>query len=498
VLGLYIVDDELLIRQGIAEDIAWESEGIRVIGSAESAEDALEDLEHLSPQIMLVDIEMPRMNGLQLIAQVRKLYPSMRCIVLSGYDKFDYAQEAIRNGVRGYLLKPVKQEELIGLCRQIAFEIHQEQAARAHRQYLEQAVQGIERAQISGAIMQYLSGEISQEALLQLAPQLGQGPYTLWAMRPGSPITKKQCEDMLSSRGASAYVSEHMSILMILLHGALPTEAALEWACSKGQLLVSPPLSTLENAAAAYARINECLWNGFYISPGRATDLPQKAAPTEPLHASLLWDALLHRSQAEATELLVGYLDTYAAAMENPDMLFIQCAELLGQISQNIQKQNGVHAPLQVSELCASFQSCESFGIFRKQVLQKLEELYALLSSNRQKGNDVILQTQQYIHLHYAEPLSLNELAKRFYMNPSYFSTLFYKRSGVKLHEYIRNIRLEKACHLLQSTDLTVASIAMQVGYENYRRFCTLFQENFGMTAQTWRRAHAAPMETEK
>ena len=115
VLGLYIVDDELLIRQGIAQDIHWEAENIQVIGNAESAEDALADLEHLSPQIMLVDIEMPKMNGLELIARVRQLYPGIRCIILSGYDKFDYAQEAIRNGVRGYLLKPLRQEELIHL-----------------------------------------------------------------------------------------------------------------------------------------------------------------------------------------------------------------------------------------------------------------------------------------------------------------------------------------------------------------------------------------------
>lgn len=109
---LLLVDDEQIIREGICRMIDWEKLGITLAGAFASATEALELMMDVRPDILLTDVRMPGMDGLELIERATKLHPQLQCIVLSGYDEFAYAQRALRAGVAEYLLKPCAREEM--------------------------------------------------------------------------------------------------------------------------------------------------------------------------------------------------------------------------------------------------------------------------------------------------------------------------------------------------------------------------------------------------
>ncbi len=123
---IILVDDEEEVRKSIIRKINWEENGFLVAGDAENGEDALEKIEPLEPDLILTDIRMPYMDGLTLAERVRQKYPSMKIVIFSGYDDFEYAKQAIKLNVTEYILKPVNVEELTAILQAIKANLDEE------------------------------------------------------------------------------------------------------------------------------------------------------------------------------------------------------------------------------------------------------------------------------------------------------------------------------------------------------------------------------------
>lgn len=123
---IILVDDEEEIRKGIARRIDWQSLGFELIGDAENGEDALEKIEQLEPDVVMTDIRMPYMDGLTLCTRIRQKYPSMKILLFSGYDDFEYAKQAIKLNVSEYILKPVNMEELSEILTRVRRKLDEE------------------------------------------------------------------------------------------------------------------------------------------------------------------------------------------------------------------------------------------------------------------------------------------------------------------------------------------------------------------------------------
>ena len=123
---IILVDDEEEVRKSIVRKIGWEEAGFQVAGDAENGEDALEKIEALEPDVVLTDIRMPYMDGLTLAERIRQKYPSMKIVIFSGYDDFEYAKQAIKLNVTEYILKPVNVEELTAILKRIKVNLDQE------------------------------------------------------------------------------------------------------------------------------------------------------------------------------------------------------------------------------------------------------------------------------------------------------------------------------------------------------------------------------------
>ena len=134
-MGLYrilLVDDEEEVRRGIIRKMEWESLGFEVAGDAENGEEALEKVEQLQPDVVITDIRMPYMDGLTLTRRIRQKYPSMRVLIFSGFDDFEYAQQAIKLNVTEYILKPVNVEELSEILTRVRENLDEEIEQRSN------------------------------------------------------------------------------------------------------------------------------------------------------------------------------------------------------------------------------------------------------------------------------------------------------------------------------------------------------------------------------
>ena len=123
---IILADDEEEVRKSIIKKIDWHAAGIEVVGDAENGQDALEKIEALEPDVLMTDIRMPYMDGLTLIERIRQKYPSMKVLIFSGYDDFEYAQQAIKLNVTEYILKPVNVEELTQILNRVKANLDEE------------------------------------------------------------------------------------------------------------------------------------------------------------------------------------------------------------------------------------------------------------------------------------------------------------------------------------------------------------------------------------
>ena len=122
-IKLLIVDDEKIIRETLLKHIPWEALGIRVIGTAQNGLEAYDVIMDEYPDIVMTDIKMPGLSGLELLQRIKRLHPEVEFIILSGYGEFEFAREAMQFGVRHYLLKPFKEEMIIQTVREVSEEI---------------------------------------------------------------------------------------------------------------------------------------------------------------------------------------------------------------------------------------------------------------------------------------------------------------------------------------------------------------------------------------
>lgn len=143
-LSLVVIDDEYLLRLGIPQIIDWNALGITIIGEASNGEDGLALVKSLRPDIVLLDIQMPIMNGLSMMEAMKKEAIPSKIVVLSGYNDFEYAQIAMQNGAVDYLLKPVTQENLISSMQRVKAMIAAEQETSQYRARLDQEISSIQ------------------------------------------------------------------------------------------------------------------------------------------------------------------------------------------------------------------------------------------------------------------------------------------------------------------------------------------------------------------
>ncbi|UQZ33488.1 DNA-binding response regulator [Paenibacillus sp. PK3_47] len=506
-LKVVIVDDEPWVLEGLRTMVDWSRFHFEICGEALNGPDALKLIQELKPDLVLTDINIPEMTGLELIA---KLNESMdrppRFVILSGYDDFQYARVALRQRVEQYLLKPVDDEEMEELLGRLSVIIQNEIASNNER--------GKKQTFITNHLINRLiQGEADEQLQLMAS--------SLLRLQPDAELV---CI-MLAASSAINLDGE--------LNRYFPAEAACSFQDGAGRagIIVQSGPITQENLAAAVTQLAR--------EQSERLQVPVIALVSDRMHGGQsirelynqtleAWKLKCHkekggvfyycdlkrtgsgqkRPDGRGTNLLetvkAGDLEQirfsveelfarFAGQLMPVEAVQAQAAHLEMTLCRLITEANGDPAVVmnRLQAACGSLGELSNYSGLSHYMLTLCTQSAAYLAElRRHNEGNTIFNVIQYVDLEFRSKLQLQELARKFHMNSAYLGQLFRKETGRSFSEYVNEKRIEEAKGLLKRTQLKISDIALQVGFSNTDYFIDKFKAVVGVVPSAYKNSH--------
>lgn len=510
-----IVDDEPLIRMGTLKKLESLSDRIRCIGEADNGKQAIELTEQFAPDLIILDMEMPVMNGTALLSFLSEKHPNIQLIVISGYKSFDYIKHAIANNAIDYILKPFTEEQIQKTVLQALERIETSASIHAQLQVSEEQREiafyehdiwllqnlildyGTADTEIHSQKLSFLRN--SERFLLLLfytsvpteemnlenhLTRLGYSELALFLPHPSNPNLGFFLLSVSTKAGYTPhafytrFIDEFTSYIETL-------QAVSYWG-------VSNTIPTLEHLHTAYKQSCSALGSMPVLQTQSSYYI--YSLESSPSVTEIFWDKkeeFLFRIEAGMTErvheLLTELQNLYQTLPDltlsdvkyhyhqlTEDCLLI-LKQYLNQPSPSGSMHNIVNEIFSISELHHYYtRFFENLS-----TMLKPQSVYAI--------QDTIEQIKIYTQRNYQKNLTVDFLASLFYMNSSYLSHLFRRQTGEKYVQYLNGIRIAKAKELLLTTDRKLYQIARAVGYDNVKYFFRVFKKWEGITPEQYR-----------
>lgn len=496
-LTLLIVDDESVIREGLCKSFNWSAWGYTVCGTASNGIEALRLADQLHPDVILTDIEMPDMSGTALLSALKKQRFSGKTVVLSGYDRFEYAKEALRCGAKDYLLKPIDESELYTLFSNLRETIlsEQRQASELQRARLIAGAVG-DRPEARALQLYFSTGNPPLAELELITGKLS--PYLCLASLE-SLLPCQSLADALSAAGVTV-LSEGEQTLLFLSRPQPDAPAFLQQLLSslsgEFRCVVSEYAADLPALRARYPSFLARRAGDFYYDFGGVYAEQAPVSPCDPESAGELDEAgerlfLLIRAkkESEAGILCHRLFHTLRKLRPSRGIVTVKCCEIYNKTASLLSNRYSRLTFRSSEEVYQRLSEQRSLRLFESAFCALISELIDAVKSFSNNRSALIDSIRQFIVSHYAEKLSLDQLSGEFYLNPSYLSALFKEETGETLSCFIRQVRLEQAKALLTQRNLrlSIEAISKAVGYQNYRHFCAVFKEDTGQSPAQFR-----------
>ncbi|WP_424659383.1 response regulator [Desulfofundulus sp.] len=533
-MKLLVVDDEHLERQAIRLILERAEEPIKVVGEARNGRQAVQLAEELRPDIILLDIKMPGMDGLTAAREIRKILPASAIIFLTAYNEFDYVQEALRIGVVDFLLKPIRSQELVDVLKNTRVQLLREREEQSeHKKLQEQLAEALPwlRLNLGLGLIWGLWEEraaVEQQARLvrlEVLPRVAFGVYMENRLE-GSPASlarfellryqlQRLVEDALTRHpwGLCLPISDRMLIglwgnqgpdqehRLRQLAGEIIEAAAdqLSLGVTVGLSRFCEDISQLPHAA--WEAQTAAHLGMFYLGPERVVhvdELEHKSGQDEVVYAAkerelveVLRSGDAEKAKKTFREFLVSVFDGRDTDLHliKARLMAVLVAFSRSMGSYGEQKEEIVHVYNKFARrlsLCLSIEELEEW----------MAEL-ALSGNNPAAGqagamvNSAVKKALSYIQENYQREISLTDLSRIIFLSPDYFSRAFKEQVGCTFSEYVLRLRIEKAKKLLAETDLPVGEVGRQVGYPDPNYFSRVFSRAMGMPPSRFRQITA-------
>jgi two-component system response regulator YesN len=517
---VFFVEDEIVTREGIRDNVDWAANGFEFCGEATDGEMALPLLRTARPDVLITDIKMPFMDGLQLSKIVRERMPWVKIVILSGHDEFEYAQQAIQVGVTEYLLKPVTVQNLHQVLQKLTAQLDHEKKEQENLRHLQEQIEENRTILRERFLLKVVVGALSSTEAIEKGQLLG---LDLVARCYLVVILKTEIED----RSEQFDYDEYQQVQRVVAELAenMPDVFLLRKDWEEMVLVMKGNAEEFleEERERLLERIKqEVKKTRYQLTIGIGT--PKKRIAE--LHQSFV-EALVNiqRTVDEKNNRLTNAVDKAdllkvdRAAVEN----FLRCGAkedfdeffniyirplgetaLTSYLIKNYIFVDVVLATVKlvnelegdIDQVVPELNSIETTLASIKTVEQLREQVYLILSStlafrDRHTSSHymgTLQQAKDYIDHHYMEPeLSLNEVAGHVNLSPSHFSVVFSKEACQTFKEYLTEIRIQKAKELLRTTALRSADIAYQVGYSDPHYFSHVFRKVTGLSPNEFR-----------
>jgi two-component system, response regulator YesN len=512
---VFFVEDEIITREGIRDNVDWRASGFEFCGEAADGEMALPLLRATQPDVLITDIKMPFMDGLQLSKIVRERMPWVKIIILSGHDEFEYAQKAVSLGITDYLLKPVTVQKLQTVLEKLTVQLDRERKEQDNLKKLQEQMEDNRAMLRERLLFKLVVGAVSPADAVENGQMLG---LDLIARHYLVVILKLELID----RTEQYDHDEYQQVQRVLMELAEKNPDIYVLKRDWGDLILIMKGSTseyleeerdllLEEASQSVAMTRYQLSIGVGASKGRIADICQSFVEAlvniqNPINKS---GAGLNQA-VEREELLKvdkTAVENYLRCGVKDDFgnFFTAYLHPLGEMAlKSTLIKNYIFVDLilatakvvhelggEIDNIVPELNSIETILANVKTVEQLREQAYKIISvalayrDSQPNGQHthLIRQAKGYIEHHYTDPeLSLNEVAAQANLSASHFSAVFSQETCQTFKEYLTEVRMNKAKELLRMTTLRSADIAYQVGYNDPHYFSSVFKKNTGLS----------------
>lgn len=526
---LLLVDDRKDIIDAIEHLVDWNTIGIKVIGKAANGIEALAIIKVEQPHIMITDVKMPNMDGLELTKRAREFNKDMEIVILSGYDEFDYAREAMSLGVKDYLLKPLKIEKLVELATKIKKELdNKQQEQKQYTSFKRRAIESMPLLQAEYFNRVIKENTLDKEKMKEKIKDLG-----VDIDLSGFRVMTLSCDDIESKNGLGGDMGQELinfavinimkevvmdslkavifksdthivSIINDLMELDVAYELATKWRndiniCLKHCVTIGIGryYEEINDIPLSYSEAVEAMQNNFILGKNNiiAIEHMEKVdeidfrVPSKKLRELLQYIRLgaVQKSKESYREFIDEFYkrDTKFSLQVKKYLISSVTIFFNELVEEGIRLSEIVSNQIEILDRLENTKSLGELDTTLEQILDHIVRyIYAL---NQLDEENQIQDIVKYIHQEYTNPnLSLNEIAKKFFTSTSYLSIALKKHLGENFKEYVTKLRMEKAKMIFTTKENKVYEVAEDVGYTDRRYFSDVFKKYTGMTPKEY------------
>lgn len=521
-----VVDDEPMMIHGLCRQIDWESFCIELAGTATNGQDALTIIDRNQVQLLITDVCMPHMDGLALIAKAKLINPSLRCIIISAYNEFEYAKKALQLGVENYLLKPINQRELNDTLLKTLENLKLDQIADSpNPNDVSEFRSNILNRWVSGSIQDY---ELYERAEL-LNINLSASEYMVCLLDVVNAGTTDQ---------RFKYASLLLDISRRVISLSIGGECFLDTSFRVVIILNAESMKLIqEEIVLALKKINEqATHNGVKIftstSPISRTYASVSASYSSAvfylnyrfINTSVTvfffenyWSGLVYGIQDEAQTILMQ-LDNELKQenLKNAQLLAQKCMEMhwdepfpkmrngilpfvLSLIHIIIESGRATDAlPDTIISKFSDFAEIESSGSLKDWLFETLKDSIQVIHKRRGLLHLLVRRTLEQVNQKYYMDISLKTLATSLKVSPSYLGQLFKEETGKYFNDYLTQVRLQASIDLLLETDMKINDIINRIGIPNQSYYNRIFKKYYGISPIAFRQQFVRQLNSNK
>lgn len=478
-----LVDDEYMILEGLKKIIVWESFHITIVGTAKNGLEALEFVEHHAVDIVITDVTMPLLSGIDFVYEAIKRGFNFKFIVLSGYQEFEFAQKSIQLGAANYLLKPINKKELEDSLTKITTELKDEKGYDQTNQFVFRQL-----------LYQWLQGENVidelQDKLKYQLEGLNGEEFTVVFMQLSKVIDLEEWERYAEKRKFYFTVRPGMKDLYLIIRttDCQSIKAEINYLIDKindeAIFFIGLPAFNQYEVAKSFNSIKEMKASAtFYQQVQKINWCTNKERKREIIEqqAGIVNKSILSRDVSR----IIGDLKKYSNSLEEhqilPEVARWQSYIILINGYLVFGSLNNVN----FKETAKEIFSVPDFDQLKKLIEEKILPVHAL--SNQLMYSELIKQAVSVIQKNYQQDLKLKKVATDLHINAMYLGQVFKKETGKSFSHYLNEYRIDLAKELLIQSNEPISDIAYHVGYQNQGYFYKIFKQHINYSPREYR-----------
>lgn len=531
-LKILIADDEQNVCKLLHSLINWDGLRLACAGMTVNGEEAYRMALETRPDIIITDIRMPVIDGLEMIRLVKEAGLASKFIIVSGYHSFDYAHQAIKYGVSDFLTKPINGEELhntlLRLCREVLTSQQNDQAL-AELEFLNSRLANLSQVLRHQFVAELSAGKelpkqgldaVNENYMYHFSPGLFcvaaiyldlRDPSDSYYRTIVSQMAHIVRDDLLICCCDIEVLEQERCIFAFANYSAdkqAEFMARLNNSYSHLRELIKPypfyavtvgvskPVTSLEAVGEAMRQAELCIKSRVTMGTGqiiRFESLPKADQAVLPL-CKEAWDEIGREiSLRNAAGVLAGFERLYSESLPQLSLAayraadwFYACFDRLA--TAIVEAGFPCPEPL-IAEKRQELKNASSLQELADTCIALINESFALYEEEMQRSNTHTIQVaKQYIAENYGGKLELEAVAKQVYLSPAYFGILFKRETGQNFTDYLIRVRVEKAKQLLGNMELSIAEISTVVGYRDVRHFVKVFKREVSVTPAEYRK----------